>query len=483
MTSQSQIIPEFIDISDPRLFGSETADTEEPNDLEKYFVESEEFRDFLAITSGFCVARARKGVGKSALLKHALSSFSRSGVRSTFITGGHILSHGELNGTTTNELLRDWRATLCRAALEIVAQEILRPKSQTELAILRKVKPIGRKVSIFARLVSIIRFNIPFVSSSEIGESSSYELLKQYLEENNIKVALVIDDVDATFRPSEKEKLSLGAFFTSARLLSGEISNFLIRASVRSDVWTTISRSDEALDKCEQHITDISWSYKGTRAILGNRIRRYLSEKEELTEIKGNEGLQAASDDELIDLIFVSVLPWGTFHWDNFRVLHRLSAGRPRWALQLCKMATAELRKTKSNNKVTTGLLSHILPSYSKFRIGDIVKEHRHQCENIEDIVMAFDGAKQRFSTTDVLSYIQNRVCRFYQVAIDGDKAEPQDIASFLYRIGFLEATNTKDRNEHMEFSDYPHFFVSLSADHSYVNWDINPSFRAALHL
>lgn len=50
-------------------FGNEAGDDVEPDELLEYFVEQEAFLKFLDARKNLLVATARKGIGKSALLK------------------------------------------------------------------------------------------------------------------------------------------------------------------------------------------------------------------------------------------------------------------------------------------------------------------------------------------------------------------------------------------------------------------------------
>ena len=53
------------------------------------------------------------------------------------------------------------------------------------------------------------------------------------------------------------------------------VHGLVIRASVRTDVWSIVSQYDEALDKCEQYIVDIHWSTNETGKILKSKILSY----------------------------------------------------------------------------------------------------------------------------------------------------------------------------------------------------------------
>jgi len=120
----------------------------------------------------------------------------------------------------------------------------------------------------------------------------------------------------------------LGAFFTAARLLSHSMDNFYIRTSVRADVWTSIAREDEALDKCVQDITDIKWPRSGTRKIIGSRLRNYVREYD--TDLATKTKFLDLSDADLINCIFDTHFELGAGLAPNSVVIHRLASGRPR---------------------------------------------------------------------------------------------------------------------------------------------------------
>jgi len=135
-------------------------------------------------------------------------------------------------------------------------------------------------------------------------------------------------------------------------------------------------------------------------------------------------------------------------------------------------------------NVVSRGVIRKVLIPYSRFRINDVVKEHKHQCENIEDIVMAFDTGNVRYDTSELLKYIDERIIKYYEIFIDEiGPADSKRVASFLYRIGFIEGIDTKNSYDRIYYDDSPHFFEALSANHSYVNWEVQHSFRASLNM
>lgn len=470
--------------SDPELFGSETADTEDPSQLEKYFVTRPQFAQFLDPNNSFGIVRARKGVGKSALLKHAVGSAINLDHSAFFFTGSSLLEHGALGVGTANEVMRDWREIVCASALAHVAEKIDFPKTPTELAIVRKVRPLVSQTQLLKFIIANFSIRIWSFSSREISETSSYQLLKRYLKEKRNKLWIIVDDIDATFEASAAENLRLSYFFSAARLLAHEIEELVVRVSVRLDIWTTIRRLDEALDKCDQHITDIEWDNLGTLSIIANRIRNYLEIKAGSEDPAFRTMVRSLPDDEVLDLLFARSFPWGDGELKNFNYLHRLSSGRPRWMLRVCKASTEQANQEMRYNGINIGSIRKILPAYSSNRLTDVIIEHRHQCDEIENLVLAFEGRQRAFTTREILEFIRRKMDVLGSVSIDDNPAANEnEICSFLFRIEFLEAKIDSSPNEILRYEQHPHFFRASTANHDSIKWEVNPVFHQALHL
>jgi hypothetical protein len=110
-------------------FGNEAGDDVDPSELLTYFVEQQNFRHFLDRSKRLLVATARKGVGKSALLKwtaHRVSQTDPSAlvihVRGSELVRSNFNLQSELKNPSDYQ--RDWMVRLCalvnrRLALQI----------------------------------------------------------------------------------------------------------------------------------------------------------------------------------------------------------------------------------------------------------------------------------------------------------------------------------------------------------------------------
>src|SRR5699024_8641269 len=143
---------------------------------------------------------------------------------------------------------------------------------------------------------------------------------------------------------------------------------------------------------------------------------------------------------------------------------HILSAGRPRWAAQLCKMAAADAYK-KNSDIISIGHINAIMFAYGKYRLSDLCKEHSHQCSQLKHVIESFRNGQKAYRSDDLLSYIEKKVISNTNDPIsieDVTATTPLDIAHFLYRIGFITLDdNSFDNGESfIRFEDVPDLLI-----------------------
>jgi len=265
------------------------------------------------------------------------------------------------------------------------------------------------------------------------------------------------------------------------------VNGLYIRASVRTDVWSVITQYDEALDKCEQYMLDLSWSTEETGRILQNKILSFF--RRNYPDDPRYSGFDPAHDGLAIrKIIFKEPFPWGAGRtMDSFRPIHILSAGRPRWAAQLCKLAAKDAYKSM-NPLITVNHVHDVMPAYGKFRVDDLYKEHRHQCVVLKDIVESFSGGEKKYDTEALLSHISDKViCKIGVPKIDGITASEGalSVAHFLFRCGFIAARDDKNPSglTFIHFEDRPNLLTSEANLDDGLVWEIHPSYRYVLRI
>lgn len=250
-----------------------------------------------------------------------------------------------------------------------------------------------------------------------------------------------------------------------------------VRTTVRSDVWSNL-RSNEDLDKCEQYIIDIHWTKAELKTILARKITAWLHRK----SLAG--GIVQLDDDYAIELAFNRRLKWGQHMVPPFQAINILSAGRPRWMSQLCRLAglaAAQTRKTK----ISITEINASMDRFTRFRVNDLYKEHGHQFDKLEKLIHCFAGIKVRFSGDELMSHINRNFVGPVGVSrigiVDGEEyTSPKQLARLLFKIGFLVGREeTQGRStQYISHSDFPELLSHNSDFERNITWEIYPSYR-----
>lgn len=466
------------DLVDPGLFGNEAGEDETPDILNSYFLEKPDFDRFYSSNERFMVVRSRKGMGKSALLRQTM--YKRRAANNAalvfYVKGADLAAHCSPGEHSPGAFVNAWQQRICtQLAIEIAS--VVRPAAGNNLMPLVDAGDIasfrGKNIvsCLLERLVGKVEGAAPPLSAGHGAD--------------NAIVWLLVDDLDATFMNVDEQRLAASTFFSACRNLCSSVSGLNVRASVRTDVWTILAQSDESLDKCEQYILDLRWSTVETGQILERKIisffrrqyptnRRYISLKPKT---------DSAS---IFKLVFAEPFLWNNRPVEAFRPIHILSAGRPRWAAQLCKMAGRNAA-TQRRDLIRLGDITSQLREYGQARVDDIYKEHRHQCAKLETVIEGFAGGPKRYSTRDLLNRIANYIIGEVGVVdVDGVKAGAIEIAHFLYRVGFICARDEADESATLgfvRFEDRPNLLrVRANLDDG-LGWEIHPSYRSVLRI
>jgi hypothetical protein len=298
------------------------------------------------------------------------------------------------------------------------------------------------------------------------------------------QVWILIDDLDATFQNTDKECLSLSTFFSACRYVIQDITGINFRVTMRSDVWPTIRRYDESLDKLEQYVKEISWSEKDFRKLLFRRIEAQSKDVPfDLPERKSfftDEQFQ----EKVISLIFVPKVYWGHKNVYSYKVIHTLSYHRPRWAVQLSKLAQQNA-VDRNRQRITKEDIDDVWGEYGAKRISDLVAEHKHQCKNVEELVNAFRGEDRLMNRDELFLCINNKIMNHMGVFIDEKKAtSPREVGRFLFRIGFLVARSDDSSGyHHYNYSDMSDLLSTRTSTDFGMKWEIHPCYRQALDI
>lgn len=470
------------DLINPDLFGNDAGEDEHPEVLNSYFLEKQEFVPFLALDRKLGFVRSRKGMGKSALLREALyrRQLAKQGELLLYVKASDLVALQEVDSSSPDSLVNGWQQRICsRINLELgstlrfaVSDDATTLVEKAEVSGFRGRNLIGAlldRLKVKAAGFELTRQRV------EMGDSQA--ILRRFSDKKDIRVWIYIDDVDATFLNTDTERLKVSTFFSACRNLASSVEGLNIRASVRTDVWSILKQYDEALDKCEQYMLDLKWSTEESGRILDKKISAFYLR----TYAKIPRARYPSS------LVFQEPFPWGRLLLRAFRPIHILSAGRPRWANQLCRIAGGNAYKL-NRNLIGIGDVSTSLKEYGQSRLSDLYKEHRHQCAELETLVESFAGGPTRFTTDALLAAIRDKVIQKYGMPVlDGISIKPRElaVAHFLFRIGFINARDESDDGPlgFIRFEDRPHLLSSNENRDDGLSWEVHPSYRSVLRI
>ena len=189
--------------------------------------------------------------------------------------------------------------------------------------------------------------------------------------------------------------------------------------------------------------------------------------------------------DTTLALAFVPKMEWAEKTTDTYKVIYTLSYERPRWAVQLCKLAQqAALRRNRK--LITKESIDEVWGEYGQKRISDLVAEHKHQCPQVEELLNGFRGSARLLTRDELFRWINNRVSNHLDVRIEGEMVRsPREIARFLYRLGFILARSESVAGayEHYRFDQMPDFLSARTDEDFSVKWEIHPCYREALDI
>ncbi len=475
------------DLINPELFGNDAGEDEEPEILSSYFLEKPEHAPFFREDRRLGFVRSRKGCGKSAMLREVMYRRNKMGLGELllYVKASDLVALQDVDSSSPGALIHGWQQRIC-SLINLELGSVLRVGFDDDsMSLIEQAELAGfRGRNLVGSLIDRMRASIKDfeISRERVQMGDSQALLKRVVS-NDIRAWVFIDDVDATFLNTPEERLRVSTFFSACRNLCNSVAGLNLRASVRTDVWSIVCQHDEALDKCEQYMMDIKWSFDDSAKILENKIRSYFERTRPPEETERLlAGVRRTSN-----LVFREPWPWGKKSVAAVSPIHTLSAGRPRWANQLCRLAGKEAYR-KSSALITFGDVKDILRQYGQSRLSDLYKEHRHQCPQMERLIESFTGGHRRYTTEELLEHIRQRIIIKYGMpTIDGASAGTgaTAVAHFLYRIGFLAARNENDDKGlgFVNFEDRPSLLTTLENLDDGMDWEVHPSYRAVLRI
>ena len=455
-----------------RLFGNEAAENESLERLKEYYVKSSVHPQVVADTP-LRIVVGHKGIGKSALIKIAISEDRERGHLAVLIRPDDILSIASQEKSFL-ELIRDWKEGLTSLLASRVVETLGLPTDD-----------IAKQPRLAGRLLNLLTESVRAIGSNVDLDPAKRLVVDRFLKSE--KIIVYIDDLDRGWEGKPFDIKRISALLNAVRDMSSDNAGLQFRIALRSDVFFLVRTSDESTDKIESSVIWYSWTNHEIFVVLIKRIETFFGRTvNEQALLAQRQSDIAFRMEPVMESRFT-----GSGHWENapmHRVLMSLIRKRPRDLVKLC---TAAARQAYSDGakKISTKHLLAVFHDYSQGRIQDTINEYRTELPEIERLILGMKPARRERTAKDSYHFATDEL--FKKLAniqetgafsfATGRKADAVDLAQFLYKINFLTARKELPSGEiERKYFEENRYLSNRFADFGY-SWEVHPAYRWAL--
>ena len=490
---------ERIDLSDVTLFGNDAAEEEDVAVFNSYAILPEGVERFFDDKAKMVFVRAYKGDGKSALIR------MKSQALRTAVGGQGIVVAAEGSDVSPHiasedfaSWVRAWKKSITNAIAVEVGKKIGFAWHDDDMSLVEAAEQAGaRPRSPVGAILDRIPFDKLHLGPAQLeglgikrtGADTAPEALKRWAN-NRPPLWVFLDDIDRNFSGSKQDLVRIGSFFDAVRELSRAIPELRIRGAIRPNVWTLLRLEYESMSHSDQYMLDLAWSVEMAARMLAARVKGYLTRTEQhakLNEISNSFSRTTRIDRELIRLAFDDPISWGKEQRPPIVPLFTLSKHRPRWLVELSKVA-AKVATARGKPRIGRDEILTDYTAFSQRRMHDTIAEFRSYCPEVGEILSAFHRAKEEMATDELMTVIDRNVLSHLSPRLPeapGGRAKPRDVAAFLFQIGFFYGRRDLPEGgyQHVTFSEQPTLFASRVNPDQGLRWEIHPVFRQALEI
>jgi hypothetical protein len=482
-------------LTDPTLFGNESAEDERDEIFNSYAFERSEVELFSDSKLPICFARAYKGEGKSALLRLTARRVRKLNPTPIVVFKTALEIAPEIARDDYGGWVKAWKAAILGMFAVEIGSQIGVAWSDDAMSLVEEAEKTGFRsrsvlMSILDRLslppvpVAGAAINLP--GRKVLGAVNPSQAVKRW-SDGKTELWLFVDDVDKNFRNIDSDKIRVGAFFDACRELMKEIPELHIRSAIRPNVWTILRLDFESLSHVDQYMTNLTWSEGDVRTLLFRRISGYLKRHNRWSKIERTLiGSDEDKEKAVIALAFSEAMKWGAGTRPPHVVLYTLSKHRPRWVIELSKVAASGATKRQHTRIMHEDIVAE-LATFGARRIDDTEAEFKSQCPEIGELISAFSREKEQLSTDELLRVVSNKILAHLTPRIAGIGGKPTSlqVASLLFEIGLFYGRRDYSNGDylHVGYSERPQAFKSRANVDDGLTWEIHPVFRQALEM
>ncbi len=465
----------FDDETIRKLFGTDTAEDEDPARLKEYFFRNKSYQNIRS-SLPLRILVGHKGIGKSALLRMAHLEDQEEGVLSLWIQPNDLILTNSTKKTFL-EKISGYKRLITRAIYH-KSLESLGIKSESEV----KITLQNAAKQIISALIERV-----LSASGADADAQTNNLRKVFTKSREIRI--YIDDIDRGWKATEDDINNISALVNAARDLTNEDQRLKIRIGLRSDAYYLYRTSDESTDKVESNVVRLSWTRHDVISVMALRVASFFGKVFDASALESLDQKELAKE---IHPVIEERFSVGKGHWAGAPihiVLLSLNRNRPRDLIKLLT-AAARIAFQRDNVKILSSDLESVFADYSHGRITDLTLEFKSELPQIEKLLynMKPSGKRQSekdkrwlYSNDELINKIRN-IKQSHQFSFrNGKPATERALAEFLYKIDFIIARDEDERGSpRWTHFDQNRMLQSQFVDFGY-KWEVHPAYRWAL--
>lgn len=463
----------FNDENIRKLFGSYDGEGEDIDRLSQYFLKTDTY-DSVTSNIPAKILVGSKGVGKSALFRIAIKEGKESGKLCILIKPDDIAEIGEKHESLLISI-RKWKYGLTQRIVKRILEEFDLYEEYSD-----RTNPI----QFGGKIIPILNKAIKNIITDGQTPNDKIKLLTTISRDNPIEIYL--DDLDRGWQNRKEGLIMISALINSIRDMSAENPSLIFKLALRTDVYNAVREADESSDKFEGLVTYCSYKLHDIYVLLIKRILTFAKEKFNESDLQTTNQNSTA---HYLNAIFESNFS-GKGGWANqpmHKVILSIIRNRPRDIVKLCTMAAKQANR--NNSKIIRSMdLEAILEDYSKSLINDTIAEYKSELPSIDRLIYGMKPNRMEQKAADGYYYKSEELrSKLYKLSqqgnfrfANGSVDSPQNLISFLFKIGFLTATKRTEqgviRKSYEDVSNLSSSYLDFGFD-----WEVHMGYRWAI--
>lgn len=457
-----------------KIFGAYDGEGENITRLSQYYLKTDIYESVKA-NLPVRILVGSKGVGKSALFRMSLKEGVEQGRLCILIKPDDIAEIGEKHESLMISI-RKWKHGLTI----IIVRKILE-----QLGLFEDESTVINPIKFGGKILPLLEDSITKLEKSGQEANEKRTNIKKVCTELPIEVYL--DDLDRGWQNRKEGLIMISALINSIRDMSTLNEGLIFKLALRTDVYNAVRTEDESSDKFEGLVINYRYKLHAIYVLLIKRILTFKNEQFDETELLRLPQKETA---HYLNGVFDEIFH-GKGVWENkpmHNVLFSLIRNRPRDLVKLCSMAATEAYRNNSD-LICSRHIESILPEYSKSIINDTIAEYKSELPTIDRLIYGMKPNKQSKTFSESFYYTTIELKdKLFKLSQQGEfrfasnrAGKPQDLISFLFKIGFLTATKQLEGGTVQRFSYEESSHLSSSYMDYGFNWEVHMGYRWAI--